>query len=176
MDGRALVQDGGDERAGAGDFQLVHVGILQARLEAASQALGGDMARRGEMFLDAVGAEAQGAGEVLVAEQIQRMLLSNCAILEFEDLRLQLAKQHDPAQGITMLDRLADILREEIARTELSLLAASRDSRLGFQFECDYVYTPYSLREKLESLRDTLKRQLEERRRTLIAARSQQER
>jgi len=34
------------------------------------------------------------------------------------------------------------ILRDEIARTELSLLAASRDSRLGFQYEQDYVYTP----------------------------------
>ena len=33
--------------------------------------------------------------EVIVAEQIQRMLLSNHAILEFEDLRLQLAAEQD---------------------------------------------------------------------------------
>ena len=59
------------------------------------------------------------------------------------------------------------ILREEIARTELSLLAATRDSRLGFQSECDYVYTPYSLREKLESLHETLEKQLPERRKQL---------
>ena len=48
------------------------------------------------------------------------------------------------------------ILKEEIARTELSLMAAKRDSRLGFQFEQDYVYTPYSLTEKLELLRETI--------------------
>ena len=48
----------------------------------------------------------------------------------------------------------------EIERTKRSLLAATRDSRLGFQFEQDYVYTPYSLREKLRVLRDTLKKQL----------------
>jgi hypothetical protein len=107
--------------------------------------------------------------EVLVVEQMCRMLLSNCAILEFEDLRLQQAKQQDSLKAVAILDHMADILREEIARTELSLLAAGRDSRLGFQFETDYVYTPYSLREKLGSLRDTQK-QLEERRRQLIAA------
>ncbi len=98
-----------------------------------------------------------------MAEQIQRMLLSNHAILEFEDLRLQLAAEQDRQKAAAILDRMETIVREEIARTELSLLAATRDSRLGFQFECDYVYTPYSLREKLESLRETLQ-QLAERR------------
>jgi hypothetical protein len=102
--------------------------------------------------------------EVIVAEQIQRMLLSNHAILEFEDLRMQLAVERDSQKAGPILDRMETILREEIARTELSLLAATRDSRLGFQFECDYVYTPYSLREKLESLRETLEKQLPERR------------
>jgi hypothetical protein len=101
--------------------------------------------------------------EVVVAEQIQRMLLSDHAILEFEDLRLQLAAQPDRQKAAAILNRMETVVREEIARTELSLLAATRDSRLGFQFECDYVYTPYSLREKLESLRDTRK-QLTQRR------------
>jgi len=55
-------------------------------------------------------------------------------------------------------------LREEIARTELSLLPATRDSRLGFWFECDYVYTPFSLREKFEVLHETLEKQLPARR------------
>ena len=50
-----------------------------------------------------------------------------------------------------LLDRMESIVREEIARTELSLLAATRDSRLGFQFEQDYVYTPYSLTGKAGS-------------------------
>jgi hypothetical protein len=98
--------------------------------------------------------------EVLMAEQIQRMLQSDHAILEFEDLRLQQAAEKDRQKAAAILDRMETILREEIARTELSLLAATRDSRLGFQFECDYVYTPYSLREKLESLRETLETQV----------------
>ena len=61
-----------------------------------------------------------------------------------------------------LLDKMEAILREEIDRTELSLLASSRDSRLGFQFECDYVFTPYSLSEKLEVLRETLEKHLPE--------------
>lgn len=98
--------------------------------------------------------------EVVVAEQIRRMLLSNHAILEFEDLRLKLVVEKDAQKAAGFLDRMEAVLREEIARTELSLLAATRDSRLGFQNECDYVYTPYSLREKLKNLRETLENQL----------------
>jgi hypothetical protein len=109
--------------------------------------------------------------EVVVAEQIQRMLLSNHAILEFEHLRLQLAGQQDSWKAAALLDRMETILREEIARTGLSLLAATRDSRLGFQSECDYVYSPYSLREKLGVLRETLEKQLPERRKKITAAR-----
>ena len=107
--------------------------------------------------------------EVVVVEQIQRMLLSNRAILEFEDLRLQLAAEQDSGNAGAILDRMETILREEIARTELSLLAAARDSRLGFQSECDYVYTPYSLQEKLELLRETLDVQLPARRGLAVA-------
>ncbi|MDM8006134.1 MAG: hypothetical protein QUV05_08320 [Phycisphaerae bacterium] len=107
--------------------------------------------------------------EVVVVEQLQRMLQSNHAILEFESLRLQLAAEQDRLKAAATLDRMATILREEITRTELSLLAAARDSRLGFQFECDYVYTPYSLREKLESLRDTQKQLELDRKKRVIA-------
>jgi len=102
----------------------------------------------------------QAVREVVIAEQLQRMMQSDCAILEFEDLRLQLAPGTPISRLAAILDRMETILRDEIARTELSLLAATRDSRLGFQFEQDYVYTPYSLREKLESLRETLEKQL----------------
>ena len=105
--------------------------------------------------------------EVIVAEQIHRMLLSDHAILEFEDLRLQLSAEQDKQKAAGLLDRMENIVREEIARTELSLIAATRDSRLGFQFECDYVYTPYSLREKLGVLRETLDKQLAARRKKL---------
>ena len=104
---------------------------------------------------------------MIVAEQIHRMLLSDHAILEFEDLRLQLSAEQDKQKAAGLLDRMENIVREEIARTELSLIAATRDSRLGFQFECDYVYTPYSLREKLGVLRETLDKQLAARRKKL---------
>lgn len=111
--------------------------------------------------LQSPASKRQGAlREVMVAQQIQRMLLSSHAILEFEDLRLQLAAGQDTTKAGKLLDRMEAILRDEIARTELSLLAATRDSRLGFWFECDYVYTPYSLREKLGVLRETLNTQL----------------
>ncbi len=94
--------------------------------------------------------------EVVVAEQLQRMMQSDYAILEFEDLRLQFVKANDSKTAGSILDSMEKILKEEIARTELSLMAAKRDSRLGFQFEQDYVYTPYSLTEKLELLRETI--------------------
>jgi hypothetical protein len=102
--------------------------------------------------------------EVVVAEHLQRMMQSDYAILEFEDLRLQLASEKNNPKANAILDRMESIVRDEIARTERSLLAATRDSRLGFQFEQDYVYTPYSLGEKLAVLRETLEKQLPARR------------
>lgn len=98
--------------------------------------------------------------EVVIAEQLQRLIQSDHAILEFEDLRFQWVAEQKSQKAGRLLDQMESILREEITRTELSLLAATRDSRLGFQQECDYVYTPYSLKEKLEVLNDTLKNQL----------------
>lgn len=98
--------------------------------------------------------------EVIVAEQIQRMIQSNHAILEFEGLRLQLAKESNSLNIDDIFDQMEIIVSEEITRTENSLFATSRDSRLGFQFEQDYVYTPYSLQEKLKVLKETLDTQL----------------
>ncbi len=102
----------------------------------------------------------QAVREVVVAEQLHRMMQSDCAILEFEDLRLKQAAEKDLEKRGEILDQMEIILRDEIGRTELSLLAANRDSRLGFQFEQDYVYTPYSLKEKLEVLEETLYKHL----------------
>ncbi len=93
--------------------------------------------------------------EVLIVEQMQRMLRSLHAILEFEDIRFRLMKTKDPNKAKPMVDRLSQILTAEIARTELSLLTAQRDSRLGYEFEQDYVYTPYVLTEKIALLRKT---------------------
>jgi len=98
--------------------------------------------------------------EVLLVEQMQRMLRSNAAILEFEDLRFELVHTKERSRRLQILKRLEELLRDEIQRTEASLDAALRDSRLGFEFEQDYVYTPYVLREKLEVLQETLDRRL----------------
>lgn len=102
----------------------------------------------------------QALREVVVAEQLQRMMQSDYAILQFEDLRLKLVKELDIQKAGVLFDEMENIVREEIDRTELSLLAATQDSRLGFQFEQDYVYTPYSLGEKLTLLKETLDIQL----------------
>ncbi len=93
--------------------------------------------------------------EVLLAEQLQRMMRSEHALLEFEDLRFRIeTKDGDSAE------RLAAILRDEIDRTQASLETARRDSRLGYEWEQDYIYTPYTLEEKLRLLRTTLNEQL----------------
>ena len=104
-----------------------------------------------------------------MAEQLERMLMSEHALLEFENLRTRLATGKERGNEKEALDRMEAILREEITRTQLSLLATTRDSRVGFQFECDYVFTPYSLREKLESLNETLEVHLPEWRRQFAA-------
>ncbi len=98
--------------------------------------------------------------EVIIAEQLKRMMESECAILEFEDLRFNLIAEKDNNKAEMILGRMEKILHEEIARTTLAIIAAKRDSRLGFQQECDYVYTPFSLTTKLGILNDILKDQI----------------
>jgi hypothetical protein len=102
----------------------------------------------------------QAVREVLVAEQMHRMMESDHAILEFEDIRFQFVSESDNKKSGEMIDRMESIVRDEIERTELSLLATTRDSRMGFEFEQDYAYTPYSLKEKLKVLREVLEEQL----------------
>ena len=98
--------------------------------------------------------------EVLIAEHIHRMLESNAAILEFEDCRMRWVKTEGKTVALALLDQMEHILNQEIGRTRLAMIAASRDSRLGFQFEQDYVYTPYSLSEKMKVLEETQQEQL----------------
>jgi len=98
--------------------------------------------------------------EVLLVEQMQRMLRSLHAVLEFEDLRFRLAKTTDRQTAGKMLDRMAKILAQEQQRTNGSYETARRDSRLGYECEQDYVYRPYVLGEKLRLLRETLDKQL----------------
>ncbi len=111
--------------------------------------------------------EAKRAGamkEVLVVEQMQRMLRSAQAILEFEDLRFRLSKTDRSAEAEPLLERMAEILTAEIERTEAALETARRDSRLGYECEIDYVYTPYTINEKLRVLHEILEQQIPARR------------
>ena len=103
--------------------------------------------------------------EVLLAEQIERMMRSAESLLEFEDLRFRLAHTDNKVEREKLLDRMAEILREEIVRTEAALETARRDSRLGYEWETDYIYAPEVIEEKLKLLRLTLDRQVPARRR-----------
>ncbi|MBI3680579.1 MAG: hypothetical protein HY235_09305 [Acidobacteria bacterium] len=98
--------------------------------------------------------------EVLLAEQLQRMMRSDAAILEFENLRFGLDKIAEPAEHGRVLDRMTAIVKQEIERTMASLETSRRDSRLGYEWEQDYFYTPYVLEEKLKLLRLTLEQQI----------------
>jgi len=98
--------------------------------------------------------------EVLIVEQMQRMLRSLHAILEFEDLRFRLMKTDGKDKAKPLLDRMSEILSAEIERTEASLETARLDSRLGYESEMDYVYNPFILKEKLQVLRETLDEQI----------------
>lgn len=94
--------------------------------------------------------------EVLLAEHIERMMLSNAAMLEFENLRFHLAKTSDFGARTKMLDRMAELLEQELARTQASIETARRDSRLGYEWENDYMYWPEVLEKKLQLLKVTL--------------------
>ena len=94
--------------------------------------------------------------QVLLAEQLQRMMRSAQAVLEFEDLRFRLSAVSGAVERERLLARMEIILRQEIARTQDALDASLRDSRLGYEWEQDYVYTPRSLREKLQQMQSVL--------------------
>ncbi|MCB1224353.1 MAG: hypothetical protein KDK99_00960 [Verrucomicrobiales bacterium] len=98
--------------------------------------------------------------EVLIVEQMQRMLRSLHAILEFEDLRFRLMTDSDATAADPRLQRMLQILEEEIPRTQQSLETARLDSRLGYESEMDYVYTPFVLEQKLEVLRKVRDREI----------------
>jgi hypothetical protein len=98
--------------------------------------------------------------EVLLAEQLQRMMRSEHALLEFEDLRFRLFGGASGSERPQLLERMTLILKEEITRTTAALEAARRDSRLGYEWEQDYIYTPDTLGLKLELLKVALEDQI----------------
>lgn len=98
--------------------------------------------------------------EVLLAEQVERMMRSNKSMLEFEDLRFHLAKSDSPEEQKRILDRMTDILKEELPRSNSALETARRDSRLGYEWEEDYIYWPETIEKKIELLKTTLNEQI----------------
>jgi len=111
--------------------------------------------------LSAPAAKRKGAfREVLLAEQLQRMMRSEHAIIAFEDLRLALAKASGAAEKRALLQKMTDLLQEERERTVSSQEAARRDSRLGYEWEQDYIYTPDTIQEKIDLIDETLNTQL----------------
>ena len=85
---------------------------------------------------------------------------SDRAVIEFEDLRFKLARTQGKVVQRQLVDNMTRILKEEMARTTDSLETARRDSRLGDQWEQDYIYTPDTIEEKLKLLRVTLMEQI----------------
>jgi hypothetical protein len=98
--------------------------------------------------------------EVLLAEQLQRMMRSDGAVVEFEDLRFKLTHTENRMEMARLLDRMTVILKEERERSKHSLETARRDSRLGYEWEQDYIYTPDIIEEKLKVLRATLEKEI----------------
>lgn len=80
-------------------------------------------------------------------------------MLEFEDLRFRLHTS-ESGQQKEILEQMTVILHDEINRTAASLETARRDSRLGYEWETDYFYTPEALEEKLRLLKLTLEEQI----------------
>ena len=102
----------------------------------------------------------QALREVLLAEQLERMMRSNKSVVEFEDLRFHLAKTDTPEEQKRILDRMTGILKEELLRTNSSLETARRDSRLGYEWEEDYIYWPESIEKKIQLLKKTLNEEI----------------
>jgi len=88
------------------------------------------------------------------------MMRSEHAIIEFEGMRLALAKASVAADRRDLLQAMTELLHEERERTVSSREAARRDSRLGYEWEQDYIYTPDTIEEKLKLIDDTLDRQI----------------
>ena len=91
--------------------------------------------------------------QIFLAEQIKRMLLSDAAVLEFEDCRFALCHAEERNLKHRLLDRMTDILQDELIRTLAFLDVIRRDSRMGFEWEADYFYTPEVINEKIKLLK-----------------------
>jgi hypothetical protein len=137
------------------------IGVFNKYLTLAADRMEEGLASYRKAALNAPAAKRAGAfREVLLAEQLERMMRSDRAVVEFEDLRFKLSREQDKSRQRQMLDSMTRILKEEMARTVDSLETARRDSRLGYEWEQDYIYTPDTIEEKLKLLRVTLAEQI----------------
>jgi hypothetical protein len=98
--------------------------------------------------------------EVLLAEQIQRMMRSDQAILEFEDLRVKLSRTANAGDRARIVNRMEVILKDELVRTQAARETQMRDSRLGYEWEQDYFYTPDVLLEKIQQISAVLSHEI----------------
>lgn len=98
--------------------------------------------------------------EVLLAEQLQHMMRSAHAVIEFEQMRLALGRSKDPGERRALLVRMVGLLGDERERAVTAREIARRDSRLGYEWEQDYIYTPDTIDEKIKVIDDTLCRQI----------------
>ena len=94
--------------------------------------------------------------EVLLVEQMQRMLRSTVATLKFEDARLRLSRSANAARA-PILDGMVAILKEERSRSQDALETARRDSRLGYEWEEDYLCSTQMIEEKIKLIDETLR-------------------
>ena len=137
------------------------VPVFQKYLKLAADRMEQGLQTYREAALRAPAAKQAGAfREVLLAEQLQRMMRSEYAVIEFEGLRLALANASDAAEKRPLLQKMTALLQEERERTMSSRETARRDSRLGYEWEQDYIYTPDTITEKLNLLDDTLSSQI----------------
>jgi hypothetical protein len=99
--------------------------------------------------------------EVLLAEQLERMMRSDVAVLQFEDMRYRLAKA-DADTRTVLVNKMLVLAKDELARTQDSLETARRDSRMGYEWEEDYIYTPKIIEEKIKVLQSVIEQEIPE--------------
>jgi hypothetical protein len=54
------------------------------------------------------------------------------------------------------------LAKEELARTQHSLETAKRDSRLGYEWDEDYIYRPFTIEQKIKHLEQVISQEIPE--------------
>lgn len=91
--------------------------------------------------------------DIGLAEALALQFASGHDIMQFYALREAL-----PGGDVSVLDRMAAIVRQEIKRSERMLELCEQDSRLGFHSEAEgYKYFPAKLRWRIELLQELLR-------------------